>query len=162
MEPRTSIAALTRPLALRVAAFLRPRDRVEVLACVPAGLSDAEGLLWWVDHITAGGEAWVAMVDDEPVAMGGIRGIDGRPDLACTWCVGTGRKLEAGAAIFRHALRIHARWHEIGVERFQCSCLDSPEESSAWLERLGYVREGVLRHIGKNRENFIIWGKIYG
>lgn len=162
MAPRACIVALTSALAAEVAANLRARDRAEVLAAVPSGMTAAEGMAWWLDHITEGGESWAALVDGVPVAMGGLRGLDGRPDLAASWAVGTDRKMAAGVAIFLHAVRIHERWTDLGVRRFQCSCLDSPEESSEWLLRLGYQREGVLRSFGRNGEDFIIWGRIHG
>lgn len=153
---------LDRTLAATVAATLRERDRREVLACVPLAMTDQQGLAWWLDHILAGGVSWAAMVDDVPVAMGGLREIDGRPDIASSWCVGTDRKLEAGVAIYLHAARSHQAWEARGIRRFQCSCLDTPEESSMWLVRLGYEREGRLRALGRNGEDFIIWGRIHG
>lgn len=162
MALHPGIVDLTRSLALDVAQRLRARDRVEVLALMPAGLADDDALMLWVGHILSGGVSWAAVVDGVPVAMGGLRELEGRPDVAHSWCVGTDRKLEAGAIIFRHAARMHEAWEARGVRRFQCSCLDSPEESSAWLERLGYEREGRLRALGRGGEDFIIWGRIHG
>lgn len=162
MALRSTIVDLTRDLATEVAGSLRRRDRIEVLASTPHGLTKAQALAWWVDHVLDGGESWAAVTVDGPVAMGGMRLIAGRPDLAGTWMVGTDRKLDAGPAIFHHALRMHREWTKRGVRRFQCTCLDSPDESSAWLGRLGYEREGFLRQFGLGGEDFIIWGKIHG
>lgn len=163
MASSACIAELNRELATQVAANLRHRDLIEVLACVPWAIPDDEGLAWWLESVLAGGESWAALASDSvPVAMGGLRHLPERPDLALSWCVGTDRKLEAGATIYLHALKIHDEWRRRGVRRIQCSCLDTPEESSEWLERLGYVREGVMRSAGRNGENFVLWGRVYG
>lgn len=155
------IVELTPELAGRVAATLRTRDRAEVLALLPKRLSLvdwAAALFEPVDRAL-----WAVLADDgEPVAMGGISRSPDLPHLATTWAVGTNRKLEAGADIFRCARRLHEEWALKGVMRFQCLCLDTPEESSEWLERLGYTREGLLPGLGHGGETFLMWGNLYG
>lgn len=155
------IVELTPTLAGHIAARLRARDRAEVLALLPKRLD----LVQWATSLfdPADRALWAACAaDGEPVAMGGIHRHADLPHLATTWAVGTDRKLEAGADIFRCARRLHEEWSQKGVMRFQCLCLDTPEESSEWLERLGYTREGLMPGLGHQGETFLMWGNVYG
>lgn len=151
------IVPLTIDAARHIARNLRPRDRQEVLCSLPDDMTlDA-----WVDAMMANQDAdrWMVCAGVEPVAMCGVTPSPLR-HVATSWAVGTDRKLEAGASLMRTAIEGHRIWEARGIRRFSCLCLDTPEESSAWLERLGYQREGVLRGMGRGGENFIQWGRI--
>ncbi len=155
------IVTLNPEIAGRITANLRDRDRREVECVLPAG----RDLVTWAASLfdAPAADQWAAIdAEGVPVAMGGVSPVPGFEHLANSWAVGTDRKLLAGVEIFRQALRLHTEWQRRGVRRFQCTCLDTPEESSAWLERLGYQREGVLRGLGKNGEDFIMWGMYHG
>lgn len=153
---------LTRAQARHIAHRLSDRDREEVLCVLPDHLTlDA-----WVDEVMANpvGERWVAVAPDgEPVAMGGITP-SGCQHAATSWAVGTDRKAEAGSLIMLTAMHAHRRWVDRGVRRFACTCLAGPasDTGSAWLERLGYVREGLARGLGREGQDFIMWGMCHG
>jgi hypothetical protein len=154
------IVDLTTELAAQVASRLSLRDRTEVLACLPDGKDLAE---WVVDLPQGQGPnhgAWAVMRHGVPVAMGGVSRSPGTPWMAVNWAVGTDAKMEAGAWVMRAALAGHRRFDVEGVCKYQCSCLDSPELSSRWLVRLGYLIEGVLANHGRNGETFKLWGRI--
>jgi hypothetical protein len=148
---------LTIDAARHIAHNLRPRDREEVLCSLPDGMSLDD----WVDLMMANKDAdkWMVLVGGDPVAMCGVTP-SALKHLASTWAVGTDRKLEGGAELMKTAIEAHRVWSGLGIRRFSCLCLDTPEESSAWLERLGYQREGVLRGFGREGQDFLQWGKV--
>lgn len=160
------IVDLTKELAQIVAFSLSPRDRIEVLALQPEASDDDAALDAWADAILNVPEdlrtAWAVHLDGVPVVMGGVVRHPYLTHLATTWAVGTERKLEAGVQIMRAAITAHRAWEDRGVTKFQCSCLDSPELSSQWLVRLGYVIEGVFPGMGRNGETFKVWGRNHG
>jgi hypothetical protein len=151
---------LTPDLAATVAQNLRPRDLAETLATLPADLSVTE----WARSLSKNpnGSAWAALAPDgTPVAMGGVYlSHPAMPHLATSWAVGTQRKYEVGAHIYMAAARLHKEYIAKGVLKFQCMCLnvEEYEESSEWLQRLGYHLEGKLAGHGRGGETFWLWG----
>lgn len=43
---------------------------------------------------------------------------------------------------------------EFGAHRVECRSMEGHVEAQAWIEKLGYVREGVLLDYGRNRETY--------
>lgn len=160
------IQDLTHDLAAEVARGLSSRDRTEVLALQPEASTDEMALEVWADAILRVPEelrtAWAVTIKGKPVVMGGVVRHPHLPHLATTWAVGTERKFEAGVQIMRAALNAHRTWQKRGVRKFQCTCLDSPELSSHWLVRLGYIIEGIFPDLGRNGETFKVWGHNHG
>lgn len=160
------IVPLTEELAQAIALGLSQRDRTEVLAMQPDTCSEDLALEVWADQILRVPDnlrsAWAVLLGGDPVVMGGVVRHPHLPHLATTWCVGSDRKMDAGVQIMRAAVEAHQAWEQRGVRKFQCLCLESPELSSRWLERLGYELEGTYRHFGRNGETFKVWGRSHG
>jgi hypothetical protein len=115
-------------------AYIKPFEYADIIAL---GFPDDED-----NRVKTKGPAFTLMVDDKPVACGGIIEDPTRPGVGRAWTAGV--REHQGAQVMRH---IHASvkyfLNELRdrYERIEADCL--PLESyERWLKRLGFSCEG--------------------
>lgn len=141
--------------AMHVATNMSNRDKSELLA-----MRDDNDIIAWakdiVDRLDENSVGYCALVNDVPVAVFGMTKINNWMCLA--WAVGTDDRWKAGKEIYRECVQLVKRWFDDGYTKMQCYCLDSPTGGSEWLERMGWVMDGKIPYMGKDGEDFRLWG----
>ena len=109
---------------------------------------------------TAGaGPAWTAVVEDEPVACGGIVLL--WPGVGEAWTF-------AGAGLDRSGLAFHravtaeletiCRQHRL--HRVQAACHANHKQGRRWLNLLGFREEGLMQFYGPHGHDFIRFARV--
>lgn len=108
-------------------------------------------------HATYGLRCAALAADGTPVGMGGLT--LSSPGVWTAWVVGTPRWGERAIEIRRMAGRLIRRILESGAgHRVQAQALAADRKANAYLLRLGFTREGVMRAAGRHGEDFILYG----
>lgn len=147
------IVPLTGDDALYVARSMRDVDRREISAT-----------LWsftpWdfaVDCTRLPGSAWAALVDGEPVAIGGIA--LNQPGVGQAWMVGTPKLPLAAVTLTRFCKDVTHRMltEDSGINRIQAFSAAFHTEAHDWLNAVGLNAAQPLQKYGKEGEDFILF-----
>lgn len=146
-----------QPACLRdatwIAANARHQDRREI-ECAPlpaATMTEAVyGLLCGSD-----GHAFIAYADaDEPVAVIGVVRLS--PWYGSAWAFGTAKTRRVIPALTRWGVETwKPRLIADGYRRVEVRTIADHDLSHRWLERLGFVREGVCSGYGRDGQDFV-------
>jgi len=132
-----------------VARNLRASDREEIFACF--WQDDPEELVRRVFYCPHA--AWVAMLDDRPVAAVGVTPLI--PGVWSAWAFGTDDFRQVGLLRTRHVKRfIIPMLLNDGAHRCEAQSIDGHHEAHRWLEGFGLVREATHPGRGRNGETF--------
>ena len=98
------------------------------------------------------------LIDDKPVASGGIALVD----ETFGECWGFIPKTEHGMILIGEIYKVFDQWiSEHKFRRLQSFVLEGFETGVKMVERLGFEREGLLRNYGPSGENVWIYGRIF-
>lgn len=136
-----------------VAANMRQWDRTELEASA-AGTMTERALFC---HYTSFPWACVALLNDEPVAAFGAAGTPLQPQVKVAWAFGTGRFRRVVPAISREVESWKPHLIAEGVHRIEARALVGHDLAGRWMAGLGAKQEGVMRHYGRNGEDFELW-----
>ncbi len=147
------IATLDWPIALHVAQHMRADDFAEVMA---TRWNDSR-YDFAADCMRLPGPKLAALLDGEPVAMGGVA--THHPGCGQAWLVGT-EKIGALGLEIAHVCRrsIRALFAEGGVHRIQAYSAAFHEDAHRWLKAIGLREEARLSRYGKGGEDFLVFG----
>ena len=147
------LARLTGADALHVALNMREIDAREVFA---TRWSDSA----WdfaIDCARLPGTSWTALLDGEPVAIGGIA--LHQPGVGQAWMVGTD-KLPLAALTLTRFCRDMTRTmltEDSGINRIQAFSAGFHTESHDWLRAVGLNAVEPLQKYGKGGEDFLLF-----
>ena len=104
------------------------------------------------------GCGWVFFADDEPVAV--LGGHPLHPGVWNLWCFGTDNFRQAGLSLTKYIKHdmIPDLVERKRVHRGECRSIEGHQEAHAWLELLGWHKEGLLVTAGRHQENFWQFG----
>lgn len=136
-----------RPANLRdmtfVAANMRAADWREIHAVVPATATEIGAYLYQASPDLC----WIAYRDDDPVCAFGIAKL--YAGLGSGWAYMTRKGPSTMRAVTRFALRkVRPQLIRDGFRRIEVRTAIDHDLSHAWLERLGFEREGIAREYG--------------
>lgn len=140
------------PAALEhIFANLRERDRMELDATrytsVPSELAE--------EYMRLREFQWVAWAEDEPVAVVGAHPT--WPNVWSGYSFGTDSWPLVVLSLTKHIKRfIIPAIGNAGAHRLHALSHSGHHVAHAWMERLGFEREGVLREFGRDREDFVM------
>jgi len=136
-----------------VAANMREWDRTELEASATGSMTERALFC----HYTSQPWACVALLNGEPVAAFGAAGTPLQPQVKVAWAFGTSRFRRVVPAISREIERWKPHFIADGIHRVEARCLVSHDLAGRWMAGLGFSREGVMRHYGRNGEDFELW-----
>lgn len=145
-----------RPATLRdmtfIAANMREADRREIGAVIQA----PDMHIGYMLFAGSSGLSYCAWLDDEPVCAFGVsRLYDG---LGSGWAYGTRHMRKVMRAVTRFALReIRPKLMREGFRRIEVRTAVDHDISHAWLESLGFVREGIAKDYGTGGLDFVTY-----
>ncbi|CAM5776279.1 hypothetical protein LMIY3S_05448 [Labrys miyagiensis] len=150
-----------RPATLRdttfVAANMRAVDWREIRAVFPASSTEIGAALYEASPELA----WTAWLDGDPVCAFGVSRL--LPGLGSGWAYGTPRMPAAMRAATRFLLaRVRPRLVNEGFRRIEVRSAVDHDLSHAWLEKLGFQREGVARDYGTGGLDFVTFAATRG
>lgn len=145
-----------QPAMLRDASYvmanLRPADEAEVMCQVPDGTKKHE-IAW---ALLIAGDAFVASIDDQPVAVFGTSGLN----VACcsAWALGTRRTKRVVPAMTRFLREVHGPdLIGRGFRTMEARSHVEHLEAHRWMAATGAVRVDPPFEYGKNGELFVIY-----
>lgn len=147
------IVRLTGDDALYVAQNMREVDEAEISATrwsyTPWEFA--------VDCTRLPGSSWAALVDGEPVAIGGIAAH--QPAIGQAWMVGTHNLPLAAVTLTRFCKDMTHRMltEDSGINRIQAFSAGFHTEAHAWLKAVGLNAAQPLQKYGKGGEDFILF-----
>lgn len=134
-----------------IAANMRADDWREISCQLAEGCTRFE--VAWIAHQFG---AWVATIDDQPVACFGFSQRSATTLEAFAW--GTDRMSRAVPAITRFIRNdLMPGWFAQGVRRLEARSLDTHTAAHRWMAATGAVREAVLPDCGRDGETFILF-----
>lgn len=147
------IVRLTGEDALYVAQRMRENDAREVYAT----RWDETPWRFAVDCAGLPGVSWCALLDGEPVVIGGVA--LHQPGIGQAWMVGTDKFSRVAVKLTRFSRDIIARMlrDDSGINRIQAFSAAFHEESHAWLKAVGLNAVAPLPKYGKDGEDFLIF-----
>ncbi|MBT9169345.1 MAG: hypothetical protein DDT19_02704 [Syntrophomonadaceae bacterium] len=139
--------------ALHVALNMREVDRLEISA---TRWSESP----WdfaVDASQFPGASWSALLDGEPVAIGGIALL--QPGIGQAWMVGTDKLPQVGLMLTRFCRDVAHRMltEDSGIHRIQAFSAGFHTEAHAWLRAVGLDSTQPLLKYGKGGEDFLLF-----
>ena len=152
------VVDLTLAQALHVATHMEPEALAQAMASCRAETPQE-----YAEKVLRASEiAWCVLAPDgEPSVMAGL--VELLPHVLELWMVGTERLPECRFAFHRYALReVFPRVFSAGTWRLQASARADSRVHVAYLERLGFVREGMLRSLGGPGVDFIGYSMLPG
>lgn len=151
------IRAATWPDVLSVSLAMREDDRREVMA---TRWTD-DPFDFAADCMRTPGPKLAALVDGDPVAIGGVA--THQPGVGQAWMVGTHDIGIAGIEI-AHACRksIDALFDSGGLHRIQAHSAAFHTQAHRWLKAIGLREESRLHGYGKGGEEFIVFSILKG
>lgn len=150
------IVRLTHEDALYVVKKMRDEDRREVFA---TRWDDCDyGLAF--DCANAPGAKWAALVDGEPVAIGGMA--LNQPGIAQAWMMGTDALPQAGVTLTRFCGDVIKKLltGDSGIRRVQAHSAAFHVNAHKWLEAIGMTDRVALPMYGKHGEDFILFSRL--
>jgi hypothetical protein len=136
-----------------IAANVRPDDWREIACQIPDGTTPLDVALWSV----SAGQAWVAKLDDQPVALFGASPQTAAGNVLALWAWGTKRMRRVAPAITRFVRDGRAaEWVEAGKTRVEARSIAGHVEAHRWLVSIGFLAE-PLPQWGKDGEDFILF-----
>lgn len=136
-----------------IAANIRPEDWREIACQMPDGTTAIDVALWSV----SAGQAWVARIDNQPVALFGASPQTAAGNVLALWAWGTKRMRRVAPAITRFVRDDRApEWIAAGKTRAEARSIAGHTEAHRWLSGLGFIAE-PLPQWGKGGEDFILF-----
>lgn len=111
------------------------------------------------DVVSAGGVSMVAWSGEDPIAVVGA--VPVTPTLWSVLMFATDRLPEIGLPLTRFLKRTMVQTifsPSVGGLRAECRSAVGHTEAHRWLELIGFKREALLRAVGKNGEDFYLYG----
>lgn len=145
-----------RPATLRdmtfVSANMRDQDRREICAVI----EESDTAIGTMLFASSQGLAWCGWLDGQPVAAFGVSRL--YAGLGGGWAYLTPRGVRIVPAITRFMMR-HVKRHLIaeGFRRIEVRTAIDHDVSHAWLERLGFAREGIAVDYGCDGLDFVTY-----
>lgn len=132
-----------------VACNMRAADRREINAVI----HESDTHIGYMLFASSPGLAWTAWLDGEPVCCFGVSRLF--TGLGSGWAYMTRRGIVTMKPITRFALRIVKPLLIIeGFRRIEIRTAIDHDVSHRWLERMGFVREGIAINYGDNGMDF--------
>lgn len=140
-----------------IAASMRDQDWSEIQAVIPATRTEIGAILFaW-----SPGLAWTAWIDDAPVAAFGVSA--SFHGLGSGWAYGTKHMPKVMKAATLFALRtVKPMLIAQGFRRIEVRSAEDHDLSHAWLERLGFEREGIAKNYGSDGRSFVTYAATKG
>lgn len=136
-----------------IAANVRPEDWREIACQIPDGVTALDVALWSV----SAGQAWVAKLGDQPVALFGASPQTAAGNVLALWAWGTKRMRRVAPAITRFVRDGRApEWVEAGITRVEARSIAGHYDAHRWLSSIGLLAE-PLPQWGKGGEDFILF-----
>lgn len=147
------IVRMTGEDALYVAQHMRENDAREINAT----RWDDTPWRFAVDCASLPGVSWCALLDGEPVVIGGIA--CHQPGLGQAWMVGTEKFAQVAVKLTRFSRDVISRMlrDDSDINRIQAFSAAFHEESHAWLKAVGLNAITALPKYGKGGEDFLIF-----
>ena len=147
------IVRLTGEDAFYVALNMRQNDAREIYAT----RWDESAWSFASDCIRLPGISWCALLDGEPVVIGGIA--NHHPGVGQAWMVGTDKLPRAAITLTRFCKDIVTRMlsEDSGINRIQAMSAEFHKEAHAWLRAVGLNATTALPQYGKGGEDFTIF-----
>lgn len=131
---------------------MRDADKAEIYCQLPDGTKSYEVAALMLH----GGDAFVAYLDDQPVAFFGAH-----PLNVCTlmaWAMGTDRMHRVLHAVTRYVITEFVPLAiEQGYHTMECRTHVEHRQAHRWLESTGAVVNGTPFVYGKNEEKFLLY-----
>lgn len=137
-----------------IAGNLRDNDKIEVLCQLPDGISQQT-----IGYIcTRPGTSFIAYLDGKPVMVFGFDPITLAGNALNAWAFGTkdSRKVIHSITLWVRD-NLLREWIRDGITRIEARSIDSHADAHRWLMATGAVKEGRMKDLGRNGENFLLF-----
>ena len=99
------------------------------------------------------GFARTGLINGRPIVCGGMMKL--WPGVGEAWVIGSDELKQNALPFHRAILKYREVVFAMGLHRLQCACHVDFTDSRAWLERLGFVDEGVMKAFTSDREDYV-------
>lgn len=99
------------------------------------------------------GFARTGLVNGRPIVCGGMMKL--WPGVGETWVIGSDELKQNVIPFQRAILRFREVVFGMGLHRLQCACHVDFTDSRKWLERLGFVDEGLMKAFASDRSDYV-------
>jgi len=104
-------------------------------------------------EIYSTGFARTGMVNGRPIVCGGMMKL--WLGVGETWVIGSDELKQNAIPFQRAILKYREAVFGMGLHRLQCACHVDFTDSRKWLERLGFVDEGVMKAFASDKSDYI-------
>ncbi len=106
------------------------------------------------------GFARTGLVNGHPIVCGGMMPL--WPGVGEAWVIGSDELKQNIISFHRAILRFREVVFGMGLHRLQCACHADFTESRDWLERLGFVEEGLMKAFASDRSDYVRYALVRG
>lgn len=141
-----------------IACYMRQADQDEIYNCI--GHRNPFLLAGAALDAARMGSAVVAVAGSQPVAVLGVQ--PAHTNICRAFAFGTNDFPRVALSLTRYALTVlRPSLIRAGYHRIECESHHSHIDAHRWLERLGFVREGVKRKYGSDGSDYYQYAAVY-